>query len=250
MTYLSWTDFKYLIDNQKIYVQMVELPSQYILATSKNFYTLQCEIPKNGKADQVDFETNYKANVNQEITDNSNRLLVRPVAAKKGWVYLAHPIEVETSKLNSLYSKDADNTDFNGITLKFYDSNDVELIAGTQTELDNNCVKTVLHFSPNYDYELIGGKIYHSIKPTTDIRVWVQGGIFELGPNYIKTMIGGINLKNINESNHVNIDGRASKYMQKDITGLPYQGNQMKFIIKHNAGINHKIMVTLEYYRA
>ena len=50
-----------------------------------------------------------------------------------------------------------------------------------------------------------------------------------------------------NES--IKTDGRAAKYMKKDIVGVPYQANQIQVIVRHNAGIQHKLMLTLEYFR-
>jgi hypothetical protein len=105
-------------------------------------------------------------------------------------------------------------------------------------------------FKPNYDYELIAGSIQQKASPSTDLRIWVVGGIVELGGAYVKEFAGGVNMAFFGENESLKTDGRAAKYMTKTISGVPYQANQLQVIIKHEAGIQHKLMLMLEYFRA
>ena len=182
--------------------------------------------------------------------DEQGRQVSRIAAGKKGWSYIAHPFEFETSKFSSLYSKKYDNTDRNDVTIKFYDSNNDEVTTpGLSNVNEETIVKTVITWKPNYDYELIAGSVRQNAQATSDIRLWVLGGILELGSSYIKEFAGGLNLRYIGANEELKTDGRASKYMKKDITGISYQGNQIQLIVKHDAGVHHKIMLVLEYFR-
>ena len=48
---------------------------------------------------------------------------------------------------------------------------------------------------------------------------------------------------------HIESDGRSSKFMVKTIEGVPFNANQFQFIIKHSAGYKHEIMIVLELYK-
>lgn len=194
-------------------------------------------------------QVNWLKNIDATEKDSDGRPILRQAAASKGWVYLAMPIEFETSKLNSLYCKQEDLTDFPGVSIKFYDDVGVELT--TELDITTSCEKTVVTFAPTFDYELVGGNIHQSIIPTSDVRIWVSGGILELNSEpYVKSFVSGINFKYIGIDDHISTDGRAAKFMQKTITGVPYQGNQLRFTVRHQAGYNHKIMILMEYFRA
>lgn len=189
---------------------------------------------------------NFLKNENQEI-DVDGRQIIRAAAGKAGWSYLAHPIEFETAKFNSLYEKDNLGNDRGFSSIKFYNASNVEV---TDSANENTIVKTVILFKPSYDYELISGNLQQIDSPSTDVRLWVLGGIIELGSPYIKEFAGGLNMRFYGANESVKTDGRAAKYMKKDIVGVPYQANQLQVIVRHDAGIQHKLMLTLEYFRA
>lgn len=205
-------------------------------------------IVNNGISDIVGIsnQINYLKELNLDV-DSEGRQINRVAAGKVGWVYLCHPIEFETSKMGSLYEKFPSGTDRSCSSVKFYDVNDVEV---TDAQNEASIVKTVLLIKPSYDYELISGDIQQIESPTTDVRVWVNGGIIELGGAYVKEFAGGVNMRFFGANESLKTDGRAAKYMRKDIVGVPYQANQIQVIIKHNAGVQHKFMLLLEYFRA
>lgn len=189
---------------------------------------------------------NFLRNEHYEV-DDEGRQVSRIAAASRGWTYLCHPIEFETSKINSLYEKLVSGTNRGFSSIKFYDANDAEV---TDVQNEANIVKTVLLIKPSYDYELISGDIQQIESPSTDMRVWVNGGIIELGGAYVKEFAGGVNMRFFGAQESLKTDGRAAKYMKKNIAGVPYQANQLQVIIKHNAGVQHKFMLLLEYFRA
>lgn len=189
---------------------------------------------------------NFLRNEHYEV-DDEGRQITRTAAGKAGWVYFAHPIEIETAKIGSLYEKDKSGSNRGTSTIKFYDINDAEV---TDAQYETNIVKTVILFKPSYDYELIAGNLQQIDAPSTDVRIWVIGGLIELGGAYVKEFAGGVNMRYFGANEALKTDGRAAKYMKKDIAGVPYQGNQLQIIVKHNAGVQHKLMLTLEYFRA
>jgi hypothetical protein len=183
--------------------------------------------------------------------DSNGRNITRTAAAETGSTYLAHPIEIETSKLNGCFSSDHTGTPRTDFTMRFYNSSDVELVLGTQAELDSNCVKTVVTFKPQYDYEIMGGNIHQNSTPTTDVRIWVTGGMVDASdlPVSVKEFVTGLNLYYMGNNEQIETDGRASKFMKQVTTGAPYDTNTLQFIIRHNLGVNHKIMFVTEYFR-
>jgi hypothetical protein len=59
-------------------------------------------------------------------------------------------------------------------------------------------------------------------------------------------MIGGVNLKFVDPSDKVEADGRVSKYMSYSAT---YHTNKLRVILKHNAGIQHEVMLIIEMFK-
>lgn len=179
--------------------------------------------------------------------DIDKRQIVRLAYAKPGWSYIAYPIEFTSAKFNSLYNKDYLDNNKNEVTLKFYDTNNAEVTSDLN---ESSIVRTEILFKPAYDYEMISGSVRQTTTASDDIRLWVIGGIVELGSIYVKEFASGINLKYIGGDEEFKTDGRASKYMKKDITGVPFQANQLKVILKHPPGFQHNMMIILEFFRA
>ncbi len=245
--HLKWTDFK-LKASSKTMIRCSEYDYYYRL--SYDFF--ETTIAKDGEADQIDFEANYKSSANKAVTipadiDDQGRQIYRNATARSGWSYLAHPFEIQTSKLNSLINKNHQNIDRNNATVKFYDANNTEI---TNEANEIYIVKTVMTFKPSYDYELVAGSVRQIETPLSDINLWVIGGVLELGELYTREFVGGINLKFIGADEELKTDGRTAKYMRKTIDGCPYNANQIQLIIRHSPGTQHKILFLLEYYKA
>ena len=262
---VSWAQLKLFLDSKSIKCQFIEFDNMYIVVGIDGTFALSAKILKvtPASADQTVFETNYKAagNIPLQDTDTEGRQISRNAYGKKGWSYVAHPVEFTTSKLNECFSQDWQGNDRTDFTFKFYNSSGVELVAGTQVELDTDCVETRITIAPDYDYEVISGKIEQHASPSVDIRMWVVGGVINTTTNYpweypvdsgifyVKEFASGINLKFMGADQEIETDGRASKFMCKN-KGLAYNANQMQIIIKHPAGHKHDLMVILEYFRA
>jgi hypothetical protein len=153
--------------------------------------------------------------------DDQGRQIVRRATSQKGWHYTAIAAEVKSSTLGT-YNKDYLGNDLNEVVIKLYDINDVEIIEGD---------------------------LYQHTRPDEDIRVWTLAGIPQLGPNYVKVFANGINLRFMSPDDHIESDGRSSKFMVKTIEGVPHNANQFQFIIRHSAGYKHELMIILELYK-
>ena len=193
------------------------------------------------------FEGTYKAlgNLAIDARDVDGTKLSRNKAAPLGWTYQLKSFEFETSQLNSVYSKDQNNSDLNDVTIKFYDSDNVELT--TQIAIDLSCVKTVVDIEPTFDYEVIGGLAKILIIPTVDVRLWIVA-VPDIAANLggSKVMVNGFNFRYLGQSDSVEADGRASKRLAYSAT---YHTNKLRFILRHPAGHNSNILMALEMYK-
>lgn len=194
-------------------------------------------------ADAIDFLKGSEVRLD-ELKDIDGNLLIRPKAAKAGWVFGMIPIEITTAKLNCYTAQLVDGTTRSGITAKIYDEDDVEI---TTQEGEVNAVKTIIDFEPTFDYEIIGGQLQQKTKPTTTVRTWVIAVPDIAAPTGSKEMIGGVNLEFLDPADKVNADGRVSKYMAYNAT---YHTNKLRFVFKHNAGVQHDVLIVLDLFRA
>ena len=178
--------------------------------------------------------------------DTDGATLARAKITQTGWGYQLHSVEVETSTLNSIYSKKADGNNFGYSTLKFYDENNLELT--TQESIDSSCVKTVMDWEPDHSYEIIGGVLKQIQTPLSDIRIWIVG-VPDVPANYggsKEFVTGGLNLRYLNDQDGVNADGRAPKKLDPSVAHT----NKMRLIVRHNAGVKHKMMMLFEIFKA
>lgn len=58
---VTWTVFKAFVNLKALSIQWIDLTDSYYMKVSSDSFTLNCNVPKDGTADQTDFETNYKA---------------------------------------------------------------------------------------------------------------------------------------------------------------------------------------------
>lgn len=194
----------------------------------------------------TEYKNNYQSNANKTFTDSNGIPLQRTKITRTGWHFQLHGIEFCSSKLNSIYNKDKDGNDLGFCTIKFYDNTDTELVAGTQAELDSNCVKTVLTWQASQDVEVIGGFLEQANNPANDIRMWIMAI-----PDYpvgaggsIPFSNGGINLKYLNGA--TDLDGKTPKL-------LPYNGgigtNKFEVTLRHEAGDIHPVHILFKLFR-
>lgn len=176
------------------------------------------------------------------VRDSDGAYIQRNKAAQAGWTYQLKSFEFKTSTLNAVYNKDAAGADIGDVTVKFYDAANAELTSDLST-----CVKTVVDMEPTFNYELVGGSVRAVGNVTTDTRVWVIA-VPEIAAQYggSKVMVNGVNLKFVNNTDGVEADGRASKFMSYSAT---YHTNKLRFVIKHAAAEVNEYSVFMELFK-
>lgn len=181
--------------------------------------------------------------------DDSNRAFVREAVTDRGWSFLAHFIECETSVKDSIYCEDHNGVKESQHFCKFYDANGVELTE--QNAIDSSCVKSVFTIKPNVDVDMIAGEIHQITTPTTDVRMHSIIGLIapDGTPISTKEFVRNLNMKFKDKAKTIMTDGRAAKRLNKTVEGAPYDANQLQLIIHHEPGLKHQFMVELEYYR-
>ena len=58
---LSWSSFKSLVDDKAMAIQYIDVEGYYFLKAFDSSFSIGCAMLKDGGADQIDFEDNYKA---------------------------------------------------------------------------------------------------------------------------------------------------------------------------------------------
>lgn len=64
---IAWSIFKYFVDTRSFLIQYTETSDAYFIWSLTSDQFVSCRILKDGGADQIDFEANYKAAANQPI---------------------------------------------------------------------------------------------------------------------------------------------------------------------------------------
>ena len=250
---LLWADFKTIIDAKSIAIQVDSRPVVYYLKAFDGPMLYETSVLKDGGADQIEFEADYlptangvasKTEVRQSDPDTLG-LSMTPKWAPQGWSQVYHEFEFKTSQLNAIHDKGVDGNDKGFTTAKFFKADGTEIT--TQGDLDTLCVRTEITFMPNHDYAIKSGMIAQITSPTTPVYLWALAPLSELGMDDKVFCDGGINLEFVEGKRLVGLDGTAA-------TMLPYMGgigaNKIRFIIRHDAGLKHRIQAILEYYKA
>ena len=198
--------------------------------------------------------TNVKITEDVSIPkDSDGSPMQRVKITTTGWHYQLHGIEFETAKLNSIYSKKVDNSDYGFGVIKFYKD-----VSGTETQitgddlnqdyLDVHCIKTIIEWEPTHDVEIIGGMMKQQAAPTEDVRLWVVG-VPDVPANYggSKPFVVNTNLRFIGTEEGIKVDGRAPKFLSYSAT---YHTTKMQMIFRHSAGFKHKLHMVFELFKA
>jgi len=201
--------------------------------------------------DKTNFETNFKSlgNLSLGQIDSDGAQIVRVKAAKRGWSYSAIPIELTTSSISGVfYSKMADGTDRQGITVKSYNSNLEEVTTTGEANINlASITRTVVDFEPPFDYEIIGGALRTLTNIDVDMRLWIIAvPDVPLNSGGSKEMASGINLRYLAPTNVYDVDGRVSKFLAYNAT---YHTNKLRFIFTYPAGTTETLNLTLELFK-
>lgn len=245
MLQVRWASFKAFLDSRNATLHEFEDDNHYHLIAIDRRLQITCKVPFD---EATEYEADYQAFANPTMSDQDGRDIVLPSVAPEGWHYQYLVIEVETSKLSSIYCKDKDGSNLTTFTQSFYNGSGVQLVAGTQAELDSNCVETRFTFEPPFDYSIIQGALIQKTTPTNDLRFWCVGApdISEASGGSV-VFAQGMNLSYYQEKTMFRTDGRVAKRLIYDAT---YHINKLGFYLKHDVGLNHKINFIIELYKA
>lgn len=173
--------------------------------------------------------------------DSEGAFLNRTKITQTGWSYQLFCWEMETAKLSGLLAKDYTGTDIPYFTYKMYDVN------GQETQTEANCVKTVVDFEPQFDYEIVGGYALQKTQPTSDLYyhcVAVPDIPEVYGGN--KIFIRNVNLSFVPSGKGLDCDGRAPKKLTYSAV---LHTNKIRFIMNHPAGFQHRILQAIEIFK-
>ena len=185
---------------------------------------------------------NFLLGVDTIPKDADGSIIQRPKAAKAGWSYQLHGVAIKTSDLSGFYNKNDSESDLGFTTIKLYNSSGTEIT--DQSTADTDCVKTVIDWCTNHEMEIIGGALYQSTPPDSDLYFWCKAAP---GIANIMFVQGGVNLKLVGSGGIVNADGRASKYMHPTV---PVSGiNKFRLTFKHAAGVKHEMQMLFELFK-
>jgi len=205
-----------------------------------------------GNITDISTAINYLKNIDSSQRDSDGAVLSRAKITTTGWHYQIQGVEFETSKLDSLHSKKADNSDYGFTVMKFH-----ELISGVETEitgnnlnqqyLDANCIKTLMDWETNYDIEILGGMLKQATATTEDIRLWVIG-VPDVPEAYggSKSFVTNVNLKYL-DGTGVKVDGKTAKYLTYSAQN---HTSKIRLIFRHPVGCNHKLLMIFELFKA
>lgn len=227
---VSWSKFKTFINNKSLDYDEVILEDDNILLEVYDGPIYRRTILTKDSADYTDYINNYQSKAGKN-------------KRTRKWHSQLHGIEFVTSRLNRLYNKDIDNNNLNFTTIKYYNNLNTELVAGTQTELDNNCVRTVVDWEPTYDITLSEIYVYQPSTANTDTRIWIEGVPDKTVANNgsIPFIEGGINLKQINSPIVFNPGiQKQLRYNAVEHT------NKIRITTRHPAGTKSPVMIVFK----
>lgn len=248
----TWSYLKSFIESRNVSIQYVETDSSYDLVASDDYFVLSTWLSKNPSdtTDLLDFETNYKptANKPKEPKDSDGSPLQRIKITKQSWTQFNAFIEFQASNPVVQHSKTKTMVD-GWATVKCYklvDSAYVE--CSDASDALANCVRTVLDWEPDCDYEIIGGEIRALDRPTSNFRVRVVA-VPDVPYNSggSKVMGSGVNLKFYNSREAVHADGRTVKLLSYNAV---YHTNKIRFIADHAQGDTTEVLIKMESYMA
>ena len=181
------------------------------------------------------------------LIDSDGVALSRPKITKTGWHFQLQSVDFQTSNLSSVYNADEGETDLGFASIKCFDALDNELT--TQTEADASAVRTEVYWEPTHDYEIIAASIYQNSIPTTDVRMWIIG-LPDIPKNLggtVNFVHGGLNLKNLQTGQLIEIDGRTAKFMAYDAVN---HTNKFKVVLRHTAGSKYTLTFVVKLYKS
>lgn len=247
-----WGDFKSIANLKQISMQFLDVHSEmYEIFIFDGPLKIRTVIPKDGGADCLDFENNFKLNTNKRIdatkdSEGANLSLLK--LAPAGWTYQMYCYEVETSVSGTgVYHHNTNGViDNSFLVYKMYSSvsgyGDIDLTADPTV-----AVKTVVDFEPTHDMRIIKGQLFQKTVPSEDVYFNLIG-VPDLPYAYggSRVLVEGLDLTFLTNGRPIESDGKVPKHLQYSAV---YHSNKLRTTLYHNAGFKHKIMMAFEFYK-
>lgn len=185
----------------------------------------------------------YLKGLDTRPVDSDGAPITKQKIVPEGWAYQLRGFDIELGQLTGLLSVDAYNATETDVTIAHYDAQGT--LITTQQDMAN-AVKSIVAFEPVHDYAIVGGIVYQTTTPASNVRLGViaapyvpknMGGNVEFG--------AGINLKYIDKTGAVNMDGRNPKILTYDAT---YHTSMLHICLYYPAGITHSFHLLFEVF--
>lgn len=189
------------------------------------------------------------------IDQDTYGLAVTPKFAPDGWHQQAYETEFETcnSGSDSIHEKNWLNEDIGFSSLKFYKVvNGVEVECSDQNDIDTNCIRTDLLWMPDFDYAIKSGWVAQKSVPASNVYVWALGADLDAqygGPQSVFAE-GGINMTYVDSRSRVGLDGVSATilYYEHPQLGEGCGTNRVRFVVRHAAGLKHRLQAVFELF--
>lgn len=242
---VDWTQFKSFHTARNTDILYSYDDSYFYVHTAESGIQLYVELLKGdpNPTDTQDFVDNYQSLSNplRRVYDSTGVPYGRLKIANEGNSLQCFAFTFTTASDGSLFSKESDNsTNETGNTYEMFDSN------GDSTNTDANAVHTRVSIERPFDTEFIGGAIFQKSVPASDVVCYMTAApdiSVELGGS--KVMCQGLNLAYLSGPGKYEMDGRAPLLMPYSAT---LHTNKLRLDVYHASGLQHDLMVRLEYY--
>jgi hypothetical protein len=182
-------------------------------------------------------------------------LRLTPKFAPDGWhqQYFETEFETSNSASDSIHEKNWENEDLGYSSLKFYKVvNGAEVECTDQTDIDSNCIRTDLLWMPPFDYSIKSGWVAQKSVPANNMYVWALGADLDAaygGPQAIFAE-GGINLTYVDARTRAGLDGVSGTILHYNHPQLGDGAgtNRIRFVVRHSAGVKHRIQAVMELF--
>lgn len=247
MVFLSWTAFKSFITIRQVPIsETVEKNGGYLLEAHDVQVSRWCRLQLDTD-DIAEYEADYQTAASPNTSDSQGVMFVRPKITKTGWSSQFHYVEFTTSKLNSIINLDKSGSDTGFCSIKFKDNLNVEILTGLQLTLDLSCTQTIVDWEPDFDYEIIGGRLVQAGPPGQDVRLSVVAvpDINQSNGGSVEYVAGGLNLRKLDTGLEMN--GRSPRLMVYD---ADLHTNKFRLKLTHPAGVQHTVGIIFEIFKA
>lgn len=161
-----------------------------------------------------------------------------------GFHFQRREIEFTTSVLNSRHDKNYLEIDSTESVMKFYRADNTEIVSPTQPDLDSECTRTDLIFTPSVEFGMRAAYSSQISPPNQPVYAWafVASWVPEYGQAIPLPMSeGGFNMEFV--------DARKPNGVDEDNFVYFLQGSYFHWIVRHPVGFQHRMQLVFQTAR-